>query len=96
MELYCLSVLECTQFTKIKCHRSSVVEHTHGKGGVPGSIPGDGSIKNGWSLGQTVFIKTVGVKPEGCLKHAMSLRIGWLRTAKRSGDQSPAMAPDFG
>jgi len=36
------------------------------------------------------------VKPEGCLKHAMSLRIGWLRTAKRSGDQSPAMAPDFG
>jgi hypothetical protein len=25
-------------------HRSSVVEHTHGKGGVMGSIPIDGSI----------------------------------------------------
>jgi hypothetical protein len=29
-------------FVKI-CHRSSGVEHTHGKGGVEGSIPSGGS-----------------------------------------------------
>src|SRR4051812_34283060 len=38
--------------TRELCHLSSGVEHFHGKEGVPGSNPGDGSTLQGYSSGQ--------------------------------------------